>query len=186
MTDQLSFQESISSSLQLIEKIDKGSCSTAEATELLSGHLKTVESARGFFVSLLTEDWNFGDDIPVLIVDACRRSGDVAAGVLTKNLVMSTCMQVHHLKSNDKESAEGSKRVARRSIFLINKLGTDSLQSRLEKMKDALDQKLDGGDHNSENEYVSFLTKWKYDPEQMCTARSAVEEVLESVSKKSE
>jgi hypothetical protein len=124
----------------------------------LTALLKTENGARGFFVTFLSGDSQLVDAPTEGLIRALRTNPPIVADLMTKNLAMSTAMELHHQRQGDAANAHGSAKTKARSGQLIDKLKLPELQQQLQKMlESAMTQ---GG------EYQDFLQRWSYDAEQ--------------------
>ncbi|MBX9671494.1 MAG: hypothetical protein K2X93_28155 [Candidatus Obscuribacterales bacterium] len=175
-----SFHNSIEVSQQLIEKIEATTIRSDLAAQQISDLLSDMVTARGFFVSLLSGEWTFNNKIPQLIVDSIRTSPGNAYTLLARNLVMSSATAVAYVRSDKRELAQGSDRVAERSQLLIAELNNKEMHKELADMLLAVKNRMKGltvSNNDNVASYSAFLERWSYDSEQI----HAVEQKLESV-----
>lgn len=177
---QITFQQSIETSHELIEKLERKTLPDSQAREEISEYLSDMATARGFFVSLLTGDWAFGTDIPAIVIDTIKTTPGHAYTLLTRNLVMSCATAVSHKRSEQPNLAEGSDRVAERSAYIIKKLDNAEILQELLDIKRACEDKLNGGTHREHDTgtYRAFLERWSYDLEQIRAALDCVNNVI--------
>jgi hypothetical protein len=128
--------------------------------------LQTSNGARGFFVTFLTGESPLADAPTVAILNALRSVPLPVADLMTKNLAMSTAMQLTHQANGDAVQAAGSARVQARSRRLITALQLPALQTEL--------QQLQASTTTNTGEYAEFLARWGYDAEQ----RQAIQQVV--------
>ncbi len=174
-----SFHNSIEVSQKLIEKIEATTIRSDLAAQQISDLLSDMVTARGFFVSLLTGEWKFNNKIPQLIVDSIRTNPGNAYTLLARNLVMSSATAVAYERSDKRELAQGSDRVAVRSQFLIAELNNKEMHKELSDMLLAVKNRMKGltvSNNDNVASYSAFLERWSYDSEQI----HAVEQKLES------
>lgn len=133
--------------------------------------LKDPQSARGFFIALLTDSASLGDDLPNWLVESIGKGGEHIPDLLAKNLVMSTTMKLTHERQKDQENAAGSEMVARRTTSIIRAVNQDDVRVKLKEMRTSL--KLKTG------VYADFLKRWQYDDEQVAAAIAALDRALE-------
>lgn len=172
------FTQTIDKTNQLLELMETDGLEEAQVQSRTRELLDSLPSTRGFFVSLLTGDWSFNDRTPEPIIKALSSSPDTVNEVLTKNLVMSTCMEFTHNENDDLESANGSKKVQAKVVHIIGKVSSESLKVKLESMLSSIEAKLNTPDQPQELEYVQFLTKWNYSEKQLDLARAKITSVL--------
>lgn len=177
---QLTFQQSIETSRELIEKLESKTLSDSQASKEISEFLGDMATARGFFVSLLTGDWAFGNNIPTIIIDTIKANPGHAYTLLTRNLVMSCATAVAHKRSDQPELADGSDRVAERSAYIIRKLDNPEILNELLDIRSACEDKLNdsGPTDQDTGTYRAFLERWSYDLEQIRAARDCVNNVI--------
>lgn len=172
MQQQPAFQQAINRSQVLIGKIDQDQANDAEIKTQISELLEELASARGFFVSLLTGDWKFDQEIPAIVLDCIRENPEHAYNLLAKNLVMSSATLVSHRKTSNDELAEGSQRVIDRTTAIIKALNeaelTQEVSDILQAVEDKLTNKVTTG--GNAGTYGAFLERWSYNDEQMLVA----------------
>lgn len=187
------FQDAIKESSEVLDSIKSGRAKLEGALEDFRQLLSTEESARGFFVALLTGDYQFAERPQPALVQAISDAGAVAMIVLAKNLVMSTNMSLVHERNGDKSAADGSRTVARRAGAIIKAMDDESMQQHLRWMQCALSIALGsrgtcksgGSDTTTGDEvepqvtkYVEFLKRWKYDSEQLSKSKQVIEDLV--------
>lgn len=176
----LSFQEAISESAILIQQLEVNP--QKDVSEELSAMLSTSEGARGFLVTLLTENWRFGDHIPSKVIEGLKNAKEITFDLLVKNLVMSTTMKVTHDRNKNHEQAQGSIRVARRTKNIISNIQDPDLDAKLFSMQAAISSCLELGEHSKEDakaeEFIAFIQRWKYDTEQLNAAKEALDKAI--------
>lgn len=179
MNSSISFEESIKLSNEVLSQSEANGYENLDSVKEL---LTSTPGARGFFVALLTGDWSFRNEIPSPLIEICTSAGAVADELLTKNLVMSSCTRVHHLRTGNAENATGSERVIQRTSFIIEnqKNPSETLTEELSLVKEALDR-AQNDSPDSDSKYGAFLLKWKYDKEQMAEAGKNVAHVLSKI-----
>lgn len=192
MTTQVSFEESIDLSHKLIARFDSMTAAERADSADLQAEMRSLlielVSARGFFVSLLTGDWSFGEEIPEPIVDIIRSLPDPSFELLAKNLAMSQAARVANLRNGKEKEAAGSLQVSKRTAYIIRKLNDNKLMNELQKMLTALEfEKMSGLNNDNlprtlsgHEVYLAFLSRWKYDDEQKQEIRKAIYNALGS------
>ena len=95
----LSFEEAIARSAEILERVDNQEPSQDEV-ESLDSILTTVPSARGFFVALLTGESAQADQPSQWLIDLFRRHAGLVIDLTVKNLVMSTAQLAPVQSSN--------------------------------------------------------------------------------------
>jgi len=172
----LTFEESIKETNKLLSSLGQATTDNARCFEQVGEYIQTVDGARGFFVALLTGDAQVADEPPCEMIAALEKSPDTTSDLLTKNLVMSTMMALTHRRNADHEAEQGSQKVSRRCMCLIEKVELPQLTSRLKEMSQAIENALSGQEDDSKDS--AFLKRWKYDAEQMALASQALSKVL--------
>lgn len=162
----ITFEEAINFTQSFLEKIETGKITDEKLEETLTSLVKSMNGARGFFVTYLTGDYSCVDNPPQSIINALQSSPEIVSELMVKNLVMSTAMAITHNRNSDPEMTQNSQKVSQRSANLINKLELNLLQEKLQEMAKSLSQNL--------GEYQEFLEKWKYDNEQKQAMYKAV------------
>lgn len=182
---QLTFQQSIETSRELIEKLERKTLPDSQATSEIAELLSDMATARGFFVSLLTGDWIFGNKIPEIVIETIKTNPGHAYTLLTRNLVMSCATAVSHARSEQPNLAEGSDRVAERSSYLILQIGNTEILNELIDVKSACEARLNDAEWHDQDSgtYRAFLERWSYDLEQIRAARDCVSNVIAQLQK---
>jgi hypothetical protein len=101
---------------------------------------------------------------------AMRSAPTLVADLMTKNLAMSTAMELTHRANGDLEQAAGSARVQARSRYLIAALNLPELRTELQALAATI--AANGG------QYQDFLDRWGYDDAQRQAIAAAVQAVL--------
>ncbi len=166
VSDSITFEEAINFTQSLLEEIETGKITDEKLEETLTSLVKTMNGARGFFVTYLTADLSCVDNPSQSILNALKTSPEFVSELMVKNLVMSTAMAITHNRNSDSEMAQNSQKVSRNSANLINKLQLDLLQAKLQEMAKSLS--------TNSGEYQEFLAKWGYDDEQKQAMLEAV------------
>ncbi len=177
MQKPVTFESSIEQSGQLIAGLEENTISAEEFHKAATDLVSSISGARGFFVALLTGEFQFGDEVPESAIRACEARSEITEELLTKNLIMSTCMEVEHGRKGAEENRTGSIRVQRRSIYMINKIKSETLKAHLLDAKTAIDSKLSGS-VQAENTFSTFFSRWPYDEEQLNAARNVITSLL--------
>ncbi len=176
----LSFPEAITESAVLIQQLEEHP--QKDVSQQLSEILSTTEGARGFLVSLLTENWRFGDHTPSIIIEGLKRAKETTFDLLIKNLVMSTATKLTHDRSKNHEQSQGSVRVARRTKRIISNIQDADLDAKMSSMQAAVLSCLELNEHSKDDlkaeEFVTFLKRWKYDSEQLNAAKDALDQAI--------
>jgi hypothetical protein len=140
-------------------------------SQAIAALLQTSNGARGFFVTFLTGESPLADAPTAGILNALRSAPTQVADLMTKNLAMSTAMQLTHQANGDADQAAGSARVQARSRTLITALQLPALQTELQRL-------LESTTTDDTGEYQEFLARWGYDAEQRQAIRQVVAAIL--------
>ena len=167
----LSFPEAIAFTQSLMEKITAGKLQETEIQEQVTSLVSSQNGARGFFVTYLTSDSALADNPSPGVIQALQTSPDVVSDLLVKNVAMSAAMAITHRRNQDETAAQGSDRVKRRTINLIQQLNMDTVNQELEALKVSV--------NSEQGSYQEFLNRWGYDNEQKQVINHAITELLE-------
>ena len=162
----MTFEEAISYTESLL---GRGDVEELQLESEISTLVQTSNGARGFFVCFLTGEWQLADNPSSGIIKALQSEPNAIAELLVKNLAMSTAMAIVHQRSGNIEQAQGSKRVAKRTALLIEKVDLVEVRTIASQMQNSAS--------TNTGEYLSFLEKWGYDVEQ----KHAIANVLADV-----
>ncbi len=168
------FAESIEASAEFLNSVTQHKLSESEAESTASQFLSSTESARGFFVTLLTGSSPVADTVPDWLIKALEKNSDIVAEILVKNLVMSTATELTHKRKGDAEAAQGSALVARRTGRLIERFSAQAVKNNIKELFEAAETKLQSKQLDQNNRYNSFLTRWSYDEEQLQLMKAAL------------
>lgn len=168
--DNITFEDAIALTQDLIAKLEKEEINAAQLQSLIADLVATSNGARGFFVTYLTADSPVADPPSPAVLAGLKTAPEQVSELLVKNVAMSTAMAITHRRQDNEPLAQGSDRVQRRSIALIQHLKDDLLREKAQQMRDSA---LTG---KGEAE-LAFLQRWGYDDEQ----RSAIAQNLEQV-----
>ncbi|MBE9030919.1 hypothetical protein IQ266_14375 [filamentous cyanobacterium LEGE 11480] len=166
--DDLSFPQAIALAQEILDLPTE--TDAAMQTAAIIGLLKTSNGARGFFVTFLTGDNPLADHPTDGILKALRSAPTTVADLMTKNLAMSTAMELTHQTNGDTDQAAGSARVKARSRQLIKQLQLPELQTSLQQLLDSTAS--EGG------QYQDFLHRWGYDAMQRQAIHHTVSDIL--------
>ena len=162
----MTFEEAISYTENLLKR---GDVEELQLESEISTLVQTSNGARGFFVCFLTGEWQLADNPSSGIIKALQSEPEAIAELLVKNLAMSTAIAIVHQRSGNIEQAQGSKRVAKRTALLMEKVDLVEVRTIAAQMQNSAS--------TNTGEYVSFLEKWGYDVEQ----KQAIANVLANV-----
>lgn len=169
--DHITFEEAIALTQEIMGKMENNTLSPEAVQTLIADLVATSNGARGFFVTYLTADSSLPDQPSEAVLAALETSPELVSELLVKNVAMSTAMAMTHRRQDNESMAQGSDRVQRRSINLIQKLNTESIQEKAQQMRESA---LTG---KGEAE-VAFFKRWGYDEQQ----RSAIAQSLAKVT----
>jgi hypothetical protein len=168
------FVDSINVTEALLQEVRHGVISPAEAESKIGEMLNSMDTARGFFVSLLTGESNYADEPPAWLCNALNGKKPVVAELLTKNLVMSTTMNITHLRAGKADEAAKSQKVANRVRKVMKACMNSDLNSEIRAMLESIRHKRNNATSERLPRYVEFLSRWSYDREQLNAAETAL------------
>lgn len=168
LSESITFQEAIAATQSLLEEMEAARSSDREIKEAIASLVKSMNGARGFFVTYLTDDRPIADSPSEFVIEALKSSSETVSELLVKNVAMSAAMAVVHRRNNDENMAQGSDRVCRRSINLIQQLQLDEITNKLKQLQYSI--------ATSEGSYGDFLQRWGYasDREQIQAIQEAI------------
>ncbi len=155
-SENITFEEAIAFTQELITKMVE--MSEDEKELAVKSLVKSLNGARGFFVSYLTSDNSIADKNTEGIVKGLATSPEIVGDLLVKNIAMSTAMKIYHLRNDDQKMSDSSARVTLRSKDLIHLLNSEVINQKLDKLRNTI--------KNNQGEYQSFLERFGYDEEQ--------------------
>ncbi len=169
--DNITFEEAIALTQEIMNKMESNAISSEAVERAIGDLVATSNGARGFFVTYLTADSSIRDQPSEAVLAALKTSPELVSDLLVKNVAMSTAMAITHRRQENESMAQGSDRVQRRSVHLIQQLNNESVTEKAQKMKNAA---LTGqGDDE-----IAFFERWGYDEEQ----RSAIAQSLAKIN----
>lgn len=171
--DAISFEQAIHLTHALLAQMEEGTISEAEIESTLSNLVGSENGARGFFVTYLTNDRSLVDRPSEAVVHALQSSPEIVAELLVKNVAMSTAMAITHRRNQNEEMAQGSDRVQRRTVKLIQLVQLPEVSQKAEKLRESA--------ATGTGEYQGFLDRWNYDAEQRQAIQEAVKEAVKPV-----
>jgi hypothetical protein len=163
---QVDFETAIALTKELLMGYEAKAFDEAALISAIQQLAASSNGARGFFVTALTSDAEVLDPWLPAIAQGLSQSPDVVAGLLVKNLAMSTAMGITHCRQGNLNLATSSQRVARRSSELIALLDWPQLASDAQSLVASIDSQT--------GEYASFLQRWGYDAEQQAAIKAAL------------
>lgn len=156
--EDITFQGAIAHTQALLVEIEGGELSETEMEAAIAALIKSVDGARGFFVTYLTDDRPFADEPSAGVIRALESSPQIVTELLVKNLAMSSAMAITHRKRDDEIQAQGSDRVRSRTTQLLQRLNLPELPALAAQMSTSV--------VTGQGEYQEFLERWGYDDEQ--------------------
>jgi len=171
---QLTFDQALSTCSDLIDAIDSGETTAAQALPQLNEIMQSANGARGFFVCLLTGDSPLSENVPDELLTAFKNNSEIVFDLLAKNAVMSSATAYQHLQSGDQDNARKSISVAKKSMAIINKVNCGAMKSTMEAMVSAIDNKIAEAVVDESLHYAPFLMRWRYSKEQLDYARTLI------------
>jgi hypothetical protein len=167
MTEAVTFEQAIALTQDLLEKLPD--LSEPEIQASVTDLVSTENGARGFFVTYLTDDHPFADQPSPAVLQALQTSPEIVSELLVKNLAMSASMAIAHRRNGKEEMAQGSDRVLRRSVSLVQGLQMSGIGEKVAQLRDSAT--------TGEGAYQAFLERWGYDAEQ----RQKIAEVMGTI-----
>ena len=167
--DAISFEEAIALTRSFLAEMEQGSLSNSQIEQTIAALAASENGARGFFVTYLTDERSFADQPSDPIVQGLRSSPELVSELLVKNLAMSTAMILVHTRNQNLEMAQGSERVQRRTVQLIQLVKLAIVQTKLQTLSETITM--------NAGHYQRFLERWGYDIEQ----RDAIQQILKRV-----
>jgi hypothetical protein len=167
----LSFSEAIAYTEKTIEQIIKNQLSEVEIEKAIANLVKNQAGARGFFVAYLTGETSLADRPTEGVIKGLQSSPKIVSDLLVKNVAMSAAMKLTHLRDRDPIAAEGSERVNRRAIAIIQKLNLAEIKQEVQELQSTIIK--------GEGSYQEFINKWGYDREQQAAIQQAISLILE-------
>ena len=165
----ISFEEAIALTQSFLAEMQQGSLSDSQIEQTIAALAASENGARGFFVTYLTDERSFADQPSDPIVQGLRSSPELVSELLVKNLAMSTAMILAHTRNQNLEMAQGSERVQRRTVQLIQLVKLAIVQTKLQTLSETI--------ATNTGHYQRFLERWGYDIEQ----RDAIQQILKRV-----
>lgn len=166
----ITFEQAIHLTHALLNEMAAANLSEAEITSTLTDLVSSENGARGFFVTYLTNDRPFADQPSPAIVQALKTSPEIVSELLVKNLAMSTAMAITHRRNQNTDMAQGSDRVQRRTVHLIQLVELPQVSQKAKKLRESA--------ATGTGEYQAFLDRWNYDAEQRQAIQVALERVI--------
>jgi hypothetical protein len=158
LAEKASFEEAIAFTQDLMQLMGEGDITDIEVERAIAQLVQSMNGARGFFVTYLSSEFSLANQPVEAVLKALQTAPETVASLLVKNVAMSTAMSITHRQQNHPELADGSLKVQRRSVLLIEKLRSPELKAELQQLLESLS--------TGSGEYQVFLERWGYDAEQ--------------------
>jgi hypothetical protein len=169
--EDITFEDAIAQTQSLIWQLSSGELSPVDAASAIAQLVQTQNGARGFFVTYLTAEDRLADTPAPEIIQALESAPDTVAELLVKNLAMSTGMAMTHRRHQNEEMAQGSDRVRRRTMHLIEKVNLPQIQDKLVALRESA--------ITGQGNYKTFLERWQYDAQQREMIRQTLDRVID-------
>ncbi len=170
VSENITFNEAIAFAEMLLSQIQAEEFSSEEILTTISALVKTVNGARGFFVTYLPSATNLADNPSPEIIKALQSSPDTIAELMVKNLVMSAAMVITHRRHKNEEMAQSSHRVKTRSANLIKLLQIPAIYEIANQILETIT--------TGAGKYQEFLERWGYDTEQKQVMQETLQKIL--------
>ena len=181
-----SFEESQVLGAQLADILAaaNGERMPADAANVLRSLVSTTSGARGWFVTLLTDerfDAVFRPPLDPELLRAIEASPEPNLKLLTMNVAMSTATELVHVANGSEDLAAASRLTRDRSKALLHALlpRMIGLTEEVRRLRTAVVPwpSADVPPESADKEWVKFTRKWKYGEEQRAAIRSELDEV---------
>jgi hypothetical protein len=169
--EDITFEDAIAQTQSLIWQLSSGELSPVDAASAIAQLVQTQNGARGFFVTYLTAEDRLADTPAPEIIQALESAPDTVAELLVKNLAMSTGMAMTHRRNQNEEMAQGSDRVRRRTMHLIERVNLPQVQDKLVALRESA--------ITGQGNYKTFLERWQYDAQQREMIRQTLDRVID-------
>ncbi len=168
--ENITFEQSIALTQSFMAQMQDGQFSEADLEATLSALVASENGARGFFVTYLTNEGSLPDHPTDAVIHALQSSPEVVSELLVKNLAMSAAMAITHRRNQNEEMAQGSDRVQRRTIDLIQKIQLPEVATKAAKLRQSA--------ATGSGDYQTFLERWSYDAEQRQVIQQQIDRAL--------
>jgi len=168
--EDMTFQDAIALTQSLMTQLSSGELSPVDAASAIAQLVQTQNGARGFFVTYLTAEDSLADHPSPEIIQSLQSAPDTVAELLVKNLAMSTGMAITHRRNQNQEMAQGSDRVRRRTIQLIETVNLPQVQDKAVALREST--------ITGQGKYKAFLERWQYDAQQREMIRQTLDRVI--------
>jgi hypothetical protein len=165
--EDLTFEQAIALTQSLLTQMEQGKLSETEISEAIAALVNSMNGARGFFVTYLSDERAIADQPSDAVVQALQTSPEIVSDLLVKNLAMSSAMAITHGRNGNEEMVQGSDRVRSRTAHLIEKLQLAAVVEKAQKLHESASTGL--------GEYKAFLDRWGYDAEQRQVIQQSME-----------
>ena len=182
-----SFEESQIISVQLADILAgaraHGETMPSEAATVLRSLVSTDEGARGWFVTLLTDERYDAVLKPPLdpeLLAAIEASPEPNNKLLTMNVAMSTATELVHVANGSEDLSAASRLTRDRSKVLIHALLLRmlGLPEEMQRLRTAVVVYTDSPPESADKEWVQFTKECKYNEEQRAAIAAVLDELL--------
>ncbi|MBD3885154.1 hypothetical protein IFO70_25830 [Phormidium tenue FACHB-886] len=156
--DTVTFEQAIAISQSLLAGMEQGSLTEPQINSVVASLVSSENGARGFFVTYLTDERPFADQPTDAVMQALASSPEVVSELLVKNLAMSTAMAIAHRRNENEVMAQGSDRVQRRTLRLLQLIQLPEAAQKAQTLHESATTGI--------GSYQAFLDRWNYDAEQ--------------------
>ncbi|MBZ0188458.1 MAG: hypothetical protein K8F91_19575 [Candidatus Obscuribacterales bacterium] len=153
--------------------------STKSADELIA-YVCDKQTGRAFFVALLSSDFDLEPPGSKWMISVIEAKPEILVPLLVKNIVMSTAMTITHRRKNDQKMQEESSKVFKRAFTLTTRLNPAIVKKEVQAMKKAISTMI--AEKESDSPQFLFLSRWKYDSEQLEAAAGVLEMITAVLS----
>lgn len=163
-------------------------CHGDEYEHRLAAMLEHSDGVRGFFVTYLTDPTfeaiaDSPEGLPAAISSAlCASNPEVVAPLAVMNLAMPTATALRHESEGNSKAAAASALTARRAARVLEVLTSPDAASG-PATRATLEAALHAAEKDKEDsdpQWTSFYSRWKYDEEQMTAIRASLDAALTS------
>lgn len=165
---EVSFQDAIALTQTLLTKVDQ--LAPAELQSYVADLVATMNGARGFFVTFLTNEFELAEEKKDAIATALCTAPETVAGLLVKNLVMSTAMTLTHSRQNNPDMVQQSQLTRERTAAVIKRIDLPAVAQEAQQLWQSLT--------TNTGSYTEFLQRWGYDDEQKQAMQAAMRETF--------
>lgn len=164
----VTFEQAIALTQKFLEQHDQWSSEAVErfVTDLTGSR----NGARGFFVTYLTAADPLADALNAAVIAGLQAHPATVDDLMTRNLAMSTAMELTHQRNGDTVMALSSQTVSRRSAEHLQVLMSEAVKQCLLELQASL--------REEGHSYNDLLKRWDYDAEQRRAIAQAIQPLL--------